>query len=639
MNQNQETKFIFCPRCGGLMEPPVCNICGFDMRPAPEETAIPNQAGDGSSPDMQGAQNAAQPRFVPNQNAQGQNPSAQGAIPPIKAAKKEDPKKKKKIWIPIAIAGTVILILAILCGPLVSTIGVIGRMINTKKTAQNTQVTSSSKPKTSQSESEDDSELPENTEYVMRHFGRFDHIGLDASFYENMADCTYNSSSGVFDPFLSQSDEVETWLDSSVFDSTHKNYTVDEIGPDYYEPFVDSIDEVSYSEQYQISRKYFFYDDLMGSYRIQASVAYPELSGNIPNLTVLNAQIYDRCTSDLLNYLNGSSPYSQYVFEKIVFIADSYITYNDGKKMSILLDCAVHTDDYWNCLDSYIYAINVDLEKGEIIENDEIINIDEAFAKQFRERCLVQNNSNSALDPLTDKEIASYLSSKENNIIFFTPIGLEVGMHYLGKDDILARGWMTITLKYGEFDKMLKDPGLLSTGNPTRIRTDQRYANLIGGWTNVDEALGEKEEKEVRTAYPNYDWNELTLDEVIEEHEKEVEEAEKNNGTTTPDPDQPDWYDDYEDLEKYFNNQDLYNFYIEADDYFKLHKGEKQKEEEISSEEEDSEEDTSEADSEEDEEDSEEEENSEEDEEDSEKESESESSSDKKNGRKGGFIQ
>ena len=647
MDYNQETKFIFCPRCGGIMQPPVCNICGYDLRPSQEElnarAGMQQNAGPGiPGPDLTNPETAGQ-KMPGGQNAQNmqnpgvQNPNGQN-LPPV-GANVQTPKKKKKIWIPIAIAGTVILILALLCGPFVSTLGVFRNYINTRKTAQTNPPSSSAKPKPSQPKSEEESELPENTDYVMRHFGRFDHQGLDTDFYVNMADCTYTSSSGVFDPYLNQSGYVETWLGSGVFDSTHRNYTVDEMGPDYYEPFCDSIDEVSYSEQYQVSRKYFYYDDLMGNYRIQASIAYPELSGNIPNLDALNQEIYERCASDYLNYLNGSSPYSQYVFEKIRFIADSYITYNDGKKMSILLDCAVHTDDYWNSLDSYIYAINVDLEKGKIIENDQIIDMDEDFAKKFRERCLIQNGSNSALDPLTDKEVLQYLSEKENNIMFFTPLGLEVGMHYLGKDDILSRGWMTVTLKYGEFEDRLKDESLKNTGNATRIKSDLRYADLVGGWTEIDPEEGEKEEKEVRSKYPNYDWSELTLEEAVEEHKKAVEEAEKQSGndTTPSNPDNPEWMDDYEELEKYFSNPDLYKSTYEADEYFKFRKGEaKDQKEEVNSEEKEEEsewssEDGSEKDS---------EDKSEKDsEKDSENESENDSGQKDNSKKKGGFIQ
>ena len=36
MDYGTDTKFIFCPRCGAIMEPPVCRVCGFDLN-APEE--------------------------------------------------------------------------------------------------------------------------------------------------------------------------------------------------------------------------------------------------------------------------------------------------------------------------------------------------------------------------------------------------------------------------------------------------------------------------------------------------------------------------------------------------------------------------------------------------------------------------
>ncbi|MBQ1489044.1 MAG: hypothetical protein IIZ41_09850, partial [Lachnospiraceae bacterium] len=105
MDYNQETKFIFCPRCGGIMQPPVCNICGYDLRPAPEPvySDFGEFSGEGNAaPVMQDGQtdaNAQVPggeasqemnaRSMPNpngQNPQGMNPqnmpNPNGQIPP-----------------------------------------------------------------------------------------------------------------------------------------------------------------------------------------------------------------------------------------------------------------------------------------------------------------------------------------------------------------------------------------------------------------------------------------------------------------------------------------------------------------------------------------------------------------------------
>ena len=613
MDGNRETKFIFCPRCGGIMEPPVCGVCGFDMRPAPPQAPQQNaygnlnpqngpqngqqgspQQGVGPQNGQQGGQQGSPQQGVGPQNGQqgGQQqnyaPQQNGQNPPQTPQTKVTEEKKKKVWIPIVIAGAAVLILAIICAPTLSVIKTLVNLGKAKLNANNSssQITSSSSKKPSESESE--SEPLENEDLVPRHFGRFDHPGLDFSFYESMADCSYISKSGVFDPYYDKTDHILNYNDSgSVFDSTHTNHSAASMGPDYYEPFCDCIDQYTFGDIYQIHREYFYYDDAMGNQRIQANIAFPQLTGNIPNLDALNQEIYDRCASDFLNFLNGSSPYSQYVFETIVFGCDPYITYNDGAKMSILCDCFVHTDDYWNNLDSYIYAINVDLKSGTIIENDDILDMDEAFAKEFRERCLTQNGSNNALDPLTDKEILQFLQDKENNIIFFTPLGLEVGMHQIGKDDILSRGWETITLKYGTFENNLKHVQLQDQGWDLRKEGNPTPEELLGDWGLIDEKLGLEEEKEVRSKYPGYGWNTSTFEDWIKMKEEQKKEEENHNST-----DPYDWEQQLEELEKYYSEPEIYGDKAKPDTYFKFHKGKKSLKDGSSWEEEESEEDS-----------------------------------------------
>ena len=560
MDYGTDTKFIFCPRCGAIMEPPVCRVCGFDLN-APEEPVYDESQGyDGQGYEGQGnfdgqgnyeAQgnmnpqgfdtqgeysqgpppgfdpNAQQPMqqnmqqmqqpvpgYIPQQVPNGANynpnrgqapksPSGYYPNPDKQPGPKFEPaeKKKKKWWVPLVIACGVLIVLFIICVGLIPTLGVLAPQLIKQKQKQKQQASIPSYSFGSSSTPSSE-ELPE--EVTKRHFGRFDHEGVDISFYEKMADIAVVTKSGCFDPYINGN--KGTYRDqTSVFDVTHKNWKPDDFTPPYYEPFADCIDEETYSAQYQISREYYYFDDKMGDQRIVGSIAYPHLEGNIPNLDDLNQEIFDRCASDLLNFMNGTSQYNMYVFSTCTLSVDSYITYNDGRKMSILLDCVVHTDDYAINLDSYIYAINVDLEKGKIIENDEIINVDADLAKKFREQCLTQNGRNESYDPLTDEQLADFLADKETNIVFFTPLGLEIGTHFLQYDDILSRGWSTITLNPGVYEQYLKDPSLAKTGTPAKDPNLPK--NYKGQWTKVDRVLGREEEKKIKEDYPNYDWD------------------------------------------------------------------------------------------------------------------------------------
>ena len=267
------------------------------------------QMPQGQMPQMQGAPGmpGTPEQIMPQgQMPQGQNP--QGQANNFKPAA----KKKKKIWIPFVIAGGVLFILLILCGPILSVVKTLRTVsqLNNKQSSSTIQASSPKIPLPSSS-GIDDSELLGESEMIKRHYGRHDFSELDLAFYEGMADISTTTASGGFDPFINP--YVTSFRDSSsVFDNTHKNHFGEVMGPDYYEPFCDSIDANSYSSQYQIARKYYYYDDQMGNVRVQANVAFAELSGNIPNLDTLNQQIFERTASDLFNYLNGSSQYSMY---------------------------------------------------------------------------------------------------------------------------------------------------------------------------------------------------------------------------------------------------------------------------------------------------------------------------------------
>ena len=124
-------------------------------------------------------------------------------------------------------------------------------------------------------------------------------------------------------------------------------------------------------------------------------------------------------------------------------MVDSFIPYNDGEKMSILLDVNTYLDGYRE--EHYIYAINIDLVNGEIMDNASILKIDEDFGAMFRERNNAQNGEDViAVVNCTDKELADLLSNPDTNIVFFSPYGMEVGINYMA--DGYSWGWVSITL-------------------------------------------------------------------------------------------------------------------------------------------------------------------------------------------------
>lgn len=267
----------------------------------------------------------------------------------------------------------------------------------------------------------------------MKPYGRLDLSDFDWDEYADDADIYSDTTNGDKDIFLA-TDYVST------FGSNHHNYSVEDFSGEYYEPFVDCIDT---NQAYGLSRHYIEYSDVVDNMTVDAYIAYIQLEGNVvPNQDEINRKILELTANEFWGCLDGQNTYGMY-YGSAAFIVDSFVTYNDSEKMSILLDINVMEGGYFT--DSYIYAINIDLVNGEIMDNGSILNIDEDFAAMFREKCCAQNGTDIVgLNNLSDDEVAEYLVHDRSGVIFYTPYGMEIGYCYEVIDS--SRGWMTITL-------------------------------------------------------------------------------------------------------------------------------------------------------------------------------------------------
>ena len=186
-----DTKFIFCPRCGAIMEPPVCRVCGYDMNAPeyPEEGYSQEGYSEGQGGTADGQQFAADgqevvtPNYTPvtpnyNQGApymqQGpgqqpqQRPNGYFPNPDKQSGPKFTPaeKKKKKWWIPLIIGGAVMLVLLFICIGVMPTVAVLFPQIIK---AKNKKQQASQLPSNLYSGSQLASEVEENEELVKRH--------------------------------------------------------------------------------------------------------------------------------------------------------------------------------------------------------------------------------------------------------------------------------------------------------------------------------------------------------------------------------------------------------------------------------------------------------------------------------------
>lgn len=172
---------------------------------------------------------------------------------------------------------------------------------------------------------------------------------------------------------------------------------------------------------------------------IDIVINYVELEGDIPNIDKLNEAL-EKVALYYAEDFAKDSYYAEFGDSYAVYIT-SYVTYNDDDIVSIVMDEYVNVDDQY-LVD--LYPINIDVKNGVILDNVGLIQIDEAFAGEFRRRNEEQNGTVEYLDELTDEELAAYLQDGSSMIAYYTPLGMEIGLNY---ETAGTTGWVTVTYK------------------------------------------------------------------------------------------------------------------------------------------------------------------------------------------------
>lgn len=244
-----------------------------------------------------------------------------------------------------------------------------------------------------------------------------------------------------------QEDEEDDFYEDYFDDYDYDNYD----DPEYKDPYEDTDQEyydglkdaIRYDLDYSVSWESFHYDTDYQYVDIYA--VYPEISGeNIPNIDYINDYIFQEVQFWVESFEEVEEEGYFYEDDSFSMDATAYITYMDEEKISIVFSEYGMTDDSYV---SYLYSINVDVKNGVILSNSSIIDINDEFAVEFRKRNQEQNDAEGYVDILSDQEIVEYLNSSTMGIVFYTPLGLEVGINVDG-------GWYTVT--YKDYEKYLK---------------------------------------------------------------------------------------------------------------------------------------------------------------------------------------
>ncbi len=225
--------------------------------------------------------------------------------------------------------------------------------------------------------------------------------------------------------------------DSFFWDDGQENDSGDGKSAEYY----DFHNEVRYDLSYQV--EFEEYVDMFGSDNVLLSMKYPVVSGDDPErLKGVNRAVrkeFDEVSEYVESLVEEIGPDVSFFFE-----GECYVTWMDEEILSIAYVEHGYLDG--DPYESYVVSVNMDMESGMALTNSQMLNIDDDFSVDFRNRSERQNGEVSYLYNFTDQEITDLLTDDGSLIIFYTPLGMEVGFNYY-----YGNGWVTVT--YRDYEK------------------------------------------------------------------------------------------------------------------------------------------------------------------------------------------
>ena len=244
-------------------------------------------------------------------------------------------------------------------------------------------------------------------------------------FLDRFYDDEYNDDFAFQDPY-------DNYDDYDYFDDYEEDYYEPSPDDDYYVEITDAVrDDLSYSVEFEE----YTHSDYENS--VYISVWYAQVSEELPNSETINS------------YLKDDALYYAYMFESedtsdFMLEVESFVTYMDEETLSVVVDEYVYMyDEGWYNL----YCMNFDLNTGKLLNNTDIIQVSDELVDAFIEQSIYQNGYTTSVSDYSEEEIADFMSDEESLILFYTPVGLEIGYNH-------PYGWVTATLK--DYEKFLR---------------------------------------------------------------------------------------------------------------------------------------------------------------------------------------
>lgn len=193
-------------------------------------------------------------------------------------------------------------------------------------------------------------------------------------------------------------------------------------------PYMETItDSYVPCDGYSVVRHLIRFENQVEDVYVTANCAYYEIVSDKKDFKDVNEFLKCKSIEPLYDYLTrqvkSDSDNETYYYHIYV---DSFVTYNNDELLSICYDYYSTRDNYYDR--TMLYGANIDVQNAVMMINSDILNIDDALAKEFFDKCLKQCGDDTVLSYCSYAEIKALLQS-EGLVIFFTPYGLEIGVN------------------------------------------------------------------------------------------------------------------------------------------------------------------------------------------------------------------
>ena len=411
-------EYMFCPRCGAVTKPGTCTNCGYQIY---EESGEDFQ--NSSESDYQNDHISDYSKY---ESGTPQN-------------------KGSKVWIVVlAIIGGLIVFsivvlvliwLAMIIIPFAVAFSTI-KNLNNYNNYPSYSYSSPQNPGNADPDEEDDSLKPFDT----------DPNGFDMDKFNELT----SGANELDDKIVDSTDKADQFVNGSAtgylsFSPDHTFHDRDSFPKPYLENLCDSYVAVP---EYSVERHILKYEDEINSVFVNATCAYYQINSDDKDFTDVNLKlknyayncIYDYISNDPTDGGTKTAPYNYTIY------CDAIITFNNEDVISIVYDYQSYADNVTDTF--FVHGFNIDTKNAVIMDNTKILNLDEDFAKFFVQRSNIQNSYVSAINNCTPSELKAVFNDDKSLILFFSPLGIEVGVMYRVSKSF---GWVTITLN--DFDQ------------------------------------------------------------------------------------------------------------------------------------------------------------------------------------------